>query len=133
MTSVGVAMRPIAEVKSMSRMAAQQPAQPAGLVESSVRRAEPTVGALEQLLGVRPDRFERRPEIVGIGSAGPYWSRDSFVSAKMVVQGPALAKTYLNSLHGPRKAFATIDEAGHFAVFTEQDVFLKELRRECSR
>ena len=40
----------------------------------------------------------------------------------------SLAKTYLNSLHAPRKAFATIDGAGHFAVFTKQDAFLKELR-----
>ena len=40
----------------------------------------------------------------------------------------SLAKTYLNSLRAPRKAFATIDGAGHFAVFTKQDVFLKELR-----
>ena len=40
----------------------------------------------------------------------------------------SLAKTYLNSLHAPHKAFATIDGAGHFAVFTKQDVFLKELR-----
>ena len=40
----------------------------------------------------------------------------------------SLAKTFLNSLHAPRKAFATIDGAGHFAVFTKQDVFLKELR-----
>ncbi|HXM44508.1 MAG TPA: alpha/beta hydrolase [Bryobacteraceae bacterium] len=40
----------------------------------------------------------------------------------------SLAQTYLNSLHAPRKAFATIGGAGHFAVFTKQDVFLKELR-----
>lgn len=40
----------------------------------------------------------------------------------------SLAKAYLDSLHAPRKAFATIDGAGHFAVFTKQDVFLKELR-----
>ena len=40
----------------------------------------------------------------------------------------SLAKTYLNSLHAPRKAFATIEGAGHFAVFTKQDVFLNELR-----
>ncbi len=40
----------------------------------------------------------------------------------------SLAKTYLNSLHSLRKAFATIDGAGHFAVFTKQHVFLKELR-----
>ena len=40
----------------------------------------------------------------------------------------SLAKTYLNSLHAPRKAFATIDGAGHFAVFTKQDEFLSELK-----
>ncbi len=40
----------------------------------------------------------------------------------------SLARTYLDSLHAPRKAFATIDGAGHFAVFTKQDAFLKELR-----
>ena len=39
----------------------------------------------------------------------------------------SLAKVYLNSLHAPRKAFATISGAGHFAVFMKQDVFLKEL------
>ena len=40
----------------------------------------------------------------------------------------SLARTYLNSLHAPRKGFATIEGAGHFAVFTKQDVFLRELR-----
>ena len=40
----------------------------------------------------------------------------------------SLAETYLHSLQAPRKAFATIDGAGHFAVFTKQDLFLKELR-----
>ena len=40
----------------------------------------------------------------------------------------SLAKAYLNSLRAPRKAFATIDGAGHFAVFTKQDAFLKELK-----
>jgi pimeloyl-ACP methyl ester carboxylesterase len=40
----------------------------------------------------------------------------------------SLAKAYVNLLHAPRKAFATIDGAGHFAVFTRQDEFLEELR-----
>jgi pimeloyl-ACP methyl ester carboxylesterase len=40
----------------------------------------------------------------------------------------SLAKAYLNSLRAPRKAFATIDGAGHFAVFIKQDAFLKELK-----
>ena len=34
----------------------------------------------------------------------------------------------MDALHAPRKAFTTIDGAGHFAVFTKQDEFLKELR-----
>ena len=42
----------------------------------------------------------------------------------------SLAKTYLNSLHAPRKGFATIEDAGHFAVFTKQDEFLKVLRAQ---
>lgn len=40
----------------------------------------------------------------------------------------SLAKNYVDSLHAPRKAFETIEGAGHFAVFTKQDEFLKELR-----
>jgi pimeloyl-ACP methyl ester carboxylesterase len=40
----------------------------------------------------------------------------------------SLAKAYLNSLHAPRKAFVALEGAGHFAVFTKQDAFLKELR-----
>jgi pimeloyl-ACP methyl ester carboxylesterase len=40
----------------------------------------------------------------------------------------SLARTYLDSLHAPRKAFATIEGAGHFAVFTKQDAFLIELK-----
>lgn len=38
-----------------------------------------------------------------------------------------LAKIYLDSLRAPHKAFATIEGAGHFAVFTRQDEFLKIL------
>jgi len=41
---------------------------------------------------------------------------------------PSLARTYVDSLHAPRKAFATIEGAGHFAVFTRRDDFLKQLR-----
>jgi pimeloyl-ACP methyl ester carboxylesterase len=40
----------------------------------------------------------------------------------------SLARAYVNSLHAPRKAFATVEGAGHFAVFTKQDDFLRELR-----
>jgi pimeloyl-ACP methyl ester carboxylesterase len=42
----------------------------------------------------------------------------------------SLAKTYLASLRAPHKAFVTIEGAGHFAVFTKQDEFLKELRAQ---
>jgi pimeloyl-ACP methyl ester carboxylesterase len=40
----------------------------------------------------------------------------------------SLARTYVDSLHAPRKGFALIEGGGHFAVFTKQDDFLKELR-----
>jgi pimeloyl-ACP methyl ester carboxylesterase len=40
----------------------------------------------------------------------------------------SLARTYVDSLRAPRKAFATIEGAGHFAVFTKQDDFLRELK-----
>ena len=39
----------------------------------------------------------------------------------------SLAKSYVDALRAPRKAFTTIEGAGHFAVFTKQDEFLKEL------
>jgi pimeloyl-ACP methyl ester carboxylesterase len=42
----------------------------------------------------------------------------------------SLAKAYLDSLRAPHKAFATIEGAGHFAVFTKQDEFLKDLRAQ---
>jgi len=42
----------------------------------------------------------------------------------------SLAKTYLESLHAPRKAFVTIEGGGHFAVFTKQEEFLKELKAQ---
>jgi pimeloyl-ACP methyl ester carboxylesterase len=39
----------------------------------------------------------------------------------------SLARSLLNSLHAPRKAFAAVEGGGHFAVFMKPDVFLKEL------
>jgi pimeloyl-ACP methyl ester carboxylesterase len=42
----------------------------------------------------------------------------------------SLAKSYLGSLRAPHKAFATIEGAGHFAVFTNQGEFLKDLRAQ---
>jgi pimeloyl-ACP methyl ester carboxylesterase len=42
----------------------------------------------------------------------------------------SLARSYVDALHAPRKAFTTIEGAGHFAVFTKQDEFLKELRTQ---
>jgi pimeloyl-ACP methyl ester carboxylesterase len=45
----------------------------------------------------------------------------------------SVARTYVDSLHAPRKAFATIEGAGHFAVFMRRDDFLKELRTRVLR
>ena len=39
----------------------------------------------------------------------------------------SLARSFLNSLRAPRKAFVTVEGGGHFAVFMKSDVFLKEL------
>jgi pimeloyl-ACP methyl ester carboxylesterase len=70
-----------------------------------------------------------------ISTLDPKLLGGEFAVPVFVIQGAedfttstSLAKTYLNSLHAPSKAFATIEGAGHFAVFTKQDVFLKELR-----
>jgi pimeloyl-ACP methyl ester carboxylesterase len=78
-------------------------------------------------------------------SAGQLVPKTSALDAKLlggefavpvfVIQGAedfttptSLAKAYLNSLRAPHKAFARIAGAGHFAVFTKQDAFLKELK-----
>lgn len=39
----------------------------------------------------------------------------------------SLARSLLNSLRAPRKAFVAVEGGGHFAVFMKPDVFLKEL------
>ena len=39
----------------------------------------------------------------------------------------SLAKSFVNSLDAPRKAFVAVEGGGHFAVFMKPDVFLKEL------
>jgi len=39
----------------------------------------------------------------------------------------SLARGFVESIHAPRKAFVTIPDAGHFAVFTKRDAFLREL------
>ena len=40
----------------------------------------------------------------------------------------SLAKTFVESIHAPSKAFVTIEGGGHFAVFMKSDAFLHELR-----
>jgi pimeloyl-ACP methyl ester carboxylesterase len=39
----------------------------------------------------------------------------------------SLARSFLNSVRAPRKAFVAIEGGGHFCVFMKPDVFLKEL------
>ncbi len=39
----------------------------------------------------------------------------------------SLAKAYVDALHAPAKAFVMIEGGGHFAVYTKQEEFLKEL------
>jgi len=73
--------------------------------------------------------------VAQISAFDPKLLGGEFAVPVFVIQGAedfttptSLAKTYLNSLHAPRKALATIEGAGHFAVFTKQDLFLNELR-----
>jgi len=80
-------------------------------------------------------RVSAEPLVPQTSALDPKLLGGEFAVPVFVIQGAedfttptSLAKTYLDSLHAPRKAFATIDGAGHFAVFTKQDVFLKELR-----
>jgi pimeloyl-ACP methyl ester carboxylesterase len=39
----------------------------------------------------------------------------------------SLARTFVESVRAPRKAFVAIPEGGHFAVFIKRDAFLREL------
>jgi pimeloyl-ACP methyl ester carboxylesterase len=57
-----------------------------------------------------------------------------FAVPVFVVQGAedfttptSLARTFVESVRAPRKAFVTIPEGGHFAVFIKRDAFLREL------
>jgi pimeloyl-ACP methyl ester carboxylesterase len=72
-----------------------------------------------------PQTSTLEPELLGGELAVPMFV---IQGAEDFTTPASLAKSYLNSLRAPRKAFATIQGAGHFAVFTKQDMFLKELR-----
>ena len=57
-----------------------------------------------------------------------------FALPVVVIQGAedfttptSLARAFVQSIRAPRKAFVTIPDAGHFAVFMKRDAFLREL------
>jgi pimeloyl-ACP methyl ester carboxylesterase len=57
-----------------------------------------------------------------------------FAAPIFVIQGAedfttptSLARTFVDSIRAPRKAFVPIEGGGHFAVFMKSDAFLKEL------
>ena len=67
-------------------------------------------------------------------SSGPSELGLEFSIPMFVIQGAedfttptALARSYLESIKAPRKAFVAISGAGHFAVFMHSDRFLQEL------
>jgi len=85
-------------------------------------------------------------QVVSAGRLVPQTSATSALTAKalggefavpvFVFQGAedfttptSLARTFVQSIHAPRKAFVTIPEGGHFAVFMKRDAFLHELVR----
>ncbi|MGQ0649338.1 MAG: alpha/beta fold hydrolase [Gemmatimonadaceae bacterium] len=47
--------------------------------------------------------------------------------AKDFTTPTSLARSFVNSIRAPRKAFVAIEGGGHFAVFMKSDAFLKEL------
>jgi pimeloyl-ACP methyl ester carboxylesterase len=50
-----------------------------------------------------------------------------FQGAEDFTTPTSLARVYVESIRAPRKAFVTIPESGHFAVFMKRDAFLHEL------
>jgi pimeloyl-ACP methyl ester carboxylesterase len=69
-------------------------------------------------------------------STGPKELGLEFSIPMFVIQGAedfttptALARTYLESIKAPHKAFVTINGGGHFAVFMHSDQFLQELMK----
>jgi pimeloyl-ACP methyl ester carboxylesterase len=50
-----------------------------------------------------------------------------FQGAEDFTTPTSLARTFVQSIRAPRKAFVTIPEGGHFAVFMKRDAFLHEL------
>jgi pimeloyl-ACP methyl ester carboxylesterase len=50
-----------------------------------------------------------------------------FQGAEDFTTSTSLARQWVGGINAPRKAFVPIEGGGHFAVFTQTDVFLKEL------
>jgi pimeloyl-ACP methyl ester carboxylesterase len=50
-----------------------------------------------------------------------------FQGAEDFTTPTSLARSFVSSIHAPRKAFVTIEGGGHFAVFMKSDAFLNEL------
>jgi pimeloyl-ACP methyl ester carboxylesterase len=50
-----------------------------------------------------------------------------FQGAKDFTTPTSLARSFVSSIHAPRKAFVAIEGGGHFAVFMKSDAFLNEL------
>ena len=50
-----------------------------------------------------------------------------FQGAEDFTTPTSLARTFVESIRAPRKAFVTIPESGHFAVFIKREAFLHEL------
>jgi pimeloyl-ACP methyl ester carboxylesterase len=50
-----------------------------------------------------------------------------FQGAEDFTTPTSLARSFVSSMHAPRKAFVSIEGGGHFAVFMKSDAFLEEL------
>jgi pimeloyl-ACP methyl ester carboxylesterase len=71
-----------------------------------------------------------------LGEIDPSLFRATFSVPIFVIQGtndltspPSLARAFVDAVRAPQKRFVTLENAGHFAVFTRPDAFLDVLTR----
>jgi pimeloyl-ACP methyl ester carboxylesterase len=75
------------------------------------------------------ERLVPQTNALGAAALGGEFALPVFVfqGAEDFTTPTSLARTFVSSIHAPRKAFVSIEGGGHFAVFMKSDAFLNEL------